>query len=538
MGSANFLKELKKHQKYFYISIFLIVIFFAGSAIINPKITSVAKDLLETGVLENLKSKKNSISFELTQLNSFLDYSENLIDESSNSSFQELQGKLFFTGNLARSSDLISNSFIYLKTPLGIEEITAPYKERKIGVADKISMKIDDLPTSSKFVDTILKTEEKVINRKMYIHERSKDSTIVFGYDIDLLAFWKYYSENNEARIAYTVVTNKEGICLLHPEQKYIGKKLDSYFSEVPLKTILKNNSDPHGYVLKDEATSEYLNLEVRRYFDKIKVGTSSVIIIENIPIDLILNQVTPKIDRYFLWISLLAFIVFILLLLVSRYQLKKEFLENIKMVEEKEQLINANEKYQKENAVLQLNQLKKKMNPHFLFNSLNSLHILIESKPELSQEFVLKLANVYRYLLENKEGNLITVKKEITFLEQYFFLHEIRFKNSLNVSINNSFKDEKILYKKIPFLALETLVENAIKHNEFTKHHPLNIEINNYAQHIEVINNYAPRKIEKGDSHKIGLKYLKNTYDYYNVRGFKTEISDGKFKCFLPLLS
>lgn len=199
--------------------------------------------------------------------------------------------------------------------------------------------------------------------------------------------------------------------------------------------------------------------------------------------------------------------------------------------------MIFVNEKYQKENAVLQLNQLKKKMNPHFLFNTLNSLHVLIDLNPELSQQFVLKLADVYRYLLEERSGNLITVKKEITFLEQYIFLQEIRFNNSLNVKIINNC-GEKTLLKKIPFLSLETLVENAIKHNNITKQNPLFIEIIISKDKIMVLNNYEPRKNKDKNSYHIGLSYLNNTYQYYQINTFKTEILDGKFRCTLPFIN
>ena len=254
-------------------------------------------------------------------------------------------------------------------------------------------------------------------------------------------------------------------------------------------------------------------------------------------PIDIYLKEHIVSIKKYFSWMTVFAFCTFMLLLLVSRFQLRKEFMENLKVVEEKEDLMRANEKFQRENAVLQLNQLKKKMNPHFLFNSLNSLHVLIDSNPELSQQFVLKLAEVYRYLLEEREAHLVTVKKELEFLRHYVFLQEIRFSTSLKVLIRCEC-DDKILLKKIPFLSLETLVENAIKHNEFTKQKPLFITIIIREEEIVVSNNYAPRKHKDANSHHIGLDYLRNNYEYYQINSFRTLIVNGEFQCFLPLLS
>ena len=533
MGSGKLLISFRKHKRYLYASLTLIILFFVVSALITPKITLVAENLLEDVVQENLISKKNSIAFEFNNLNTFLVYSEKILADTLEKPGNQLVEKLQFTSDLAQTSQLIANSFSYTLNPEGVENL---YSTKDTPFKKGLPVNYDKARTW--FVDTIVRPKGQVIYRKFYVDRSRENLSYVVGYDIDLIAFWNYFSENNEARIGYTVVTTDTGICLLHPDPEYIGTKLDSYFTRVSTKDIVNPALHSGKSLFTDEATSEYLNLDVRRYFDKVQVGNSSLIVIESFPLDLILKERTQQINRYFLWISLLAFAVFMLLLLVSRYQLKKEFLENLKVVEEKEQLINANEKYQKENALLQLNQLKKKMNPHFLFNSLNSLHILIESKPELSQEFVLKLADVYRYLLENKEGDLILVKKEITFLDQYFFLQKIRFGESIRFIMNN-IVDKRLFYsKRIPFLALETVVENAIKHNEFTKRNPLQIELLFYENRIEVINTYTPRRTSKVESHKLGLMYLKNTYTFYNCEGFKTEIEDHKFKCILPLLS
>src|SRR5690606_18443735 len=217
----------------------------------------------------------------------------------------------------------------------------------------------------------------------------------------------------------------------------FIGKKLNDVFKNIPIEDIINHEYKVHNSsleisnnILKDRATSQYLGLEVLRYFDKINIGNSHLIFIESFPVDINLKEATEDIRSYFSWISLLAFLTFMALLLVSRLQQKREYSESLEILAEKDRLMIANETYQKQNAVLQLDQLKKKMNPHFLFNSLNALHVLIESKPDLSQEFVHRLAEVYRYLLENKEGNLTSVKKEIDFLKQYIFLQEVRFKD------------------------------------------------------------------------------------------------------------
>ena len=545
MQTSIFWTRLKKHQQYLYISLLLIAVFFIGSSLITPKITSVTEDLIQDVIQGNLKSKENIVAFEFNQLNSSFKNSQKIIQNSENSSFNFLKEKLLFTSDLVIENHSIHNSFVSIISSKGIKDTyfsnkkDSLYQKEINTVLKGIRFIADEV-----LIDTIISKNHNVINRKIYAKKLANNTVVYTGYDVDLISFWSYFSETYKGDGGYTVVTNKDGICMLHPDTKYIGKKIDTYFSTISIKQILSNTLKINGYYvsnnagyLNDSAISEFLGLEVLRYYDTIKIGNTPLIVVVSFPVDIHLRETTKNIQGYFSWISFLAFTTFMLLLIASRLQLKKEYVENLKVVEEKEQLIYSNEKYQKENAILQLNQLKKKINPHFLFNSLNSLYVLIDLNPDLSQQFVLKLADVYRYLLDEREGNLVSVKKEMTFLEQYVFLQEIRFNKSLHVSIVNNF-DDTILVKKIPFLSLETLVENAIKHNEITKQNPLIIQIIIDKDFITIKNNYTPRKCKAKDSHHIGLTYLENTYQFYQITSFKTGVIDNEFVCKLPFIT
>ena len=540
----KFWTRLKKHQSYLYISILRIAVFFIGSSLIIPKITSVAEDMMQDIIQGNLKSKGNTLEFEFNQLDYSLKTAQKILENTEQNSFAFLKEKLILTADLATEHHSIFNSFVSFMPSKSKEETHFSNKKDSL-YQNEINNLLKEINfiENNVLIDTIISKNQTVINRKIYAKKLANDTLIYIGYDIDLTVFWKYFSETYKGDGAYTVVTNKEAICILHPDTSYIGKKIDTYFNTFSIEKILNSSHKINGYYipksidsLKDRATSEYLGLEVLRYYGTIKTGFRPLIIVVNFPIDIHLQETTKNIQAYFLLIILLAFSTFMLLLAASRFQLKKEYLENLKILEEKEQLVNSNEKYQKENAILQLNQLKKKINPHFLFNSLNSLHVLIDLNPELSQQFLLKLADVYRYLLDAREGNLISVKKEITFLEQYIFLQEIRFNKSLRVSIKNNC-DSIVLQEKIPFLSLETLVENAIKHNEITKEQPLVIEVIIEKDFIRVKNNFTPRKNKSNNSYHIGLNYLKNTYQYYQIHSFKTAIIDGEFICVLPYI-
>ena len=119
-------------------------------------------------------------------------------------------------------------------------------------------------------------------------------------------------------------------------------------------------------------------------------------------------------------------------------------------------------EKLKREQLALQYETLKSQVNPHFLFNNLNSLTSLISSNPDKAIEFVKKLSEVYRYVLDQKDQELVALDTELKFLESYIFLQKIRFGTNLDVQINVSAKN----FKVIP-LSVQMLVENAIKHNE-----------------------------------------------------------------------
>lgn len=164
----------------------------------------------------------------------------------------------------------------------------------------------------------------------------------------------------------------------------------------------------------------------------------------------------------------------------------------------------------QNKNLQTQFEILKSQVNPHFLFNSLNVLSSLIKFEPDLAEEFTEQLAKVYRYILENKDKDLIPLRTEIDFLHAYVFLLNIRFKDKLEVDI--SIDDEVMDMYLVP-LALQLLLENCIKHNTFSKKSPLRIKIySDRCCYITISNN-----IQKRESHfastGVGLKNIESRY-------------------------
>ena len=170
--------------------------------------------------------------------------------------------------------------------------------------------------------------------------------------------------------------------------------------------------------------------------------------------------------------------------------------------------------KLQKENLQSQFDVLKQQVNPHFLFNSLNVLTSLIRLEPELAEKFTEHLAKVYRYVLENKDNELVNLSTEISFLEAYIFLIKIRFMDKVvvNIRIPEEMKSERI----IP-LAMQLLIENAIKHNSMSKKSPLVIDIFiDDTNHLIVVNNLQEREAHM-TSTGVGLKNIQNRYRLLN---------------------
>ena len=146
---------------------------------------------------------------------------------------------------------------------------------------------------------------------------------------------------------------------------------------------------------------------------------------------------------------------------------------------------------------------LKNQIDPHFLFNSLNTLSYLISSDPVNARLYNDTLAKVYRYILCNKEKDLVLLKEELEFISNYFYLLKIRFSEAVNMVIEIlDLNSEDYL---IPPISLQTLVENAIKHNEFSELHPLDIKIAISSNYVVIRNPVRPKEAS-APSNKIGL--------------------------------
>lgn len=163
----------------------------------------------------------------------------------------------------------------------------------------------------------------------------------------------------------------------------------------------------------------------------------------------------------------------------------------------------------QRENVNLRFETLKKQLDPHFLFNSLNVLSTLIRKDVRKAQDFIDEFSSIYRYTLEVIDKPVVTLDQEIQFARSYLFLQSIRFENAINVDMD---LDQDKLEELVPPLSVQSLLENALKHNIATEKHPLKIHIHTLESGL-LISNKLQSKSEDRRSSGIGFENLKSRY-------------------------
>jgi two-component system, LytTR family, sensor kinase len=190
-------------------------------------------------------------------------------------------------------------------------------------------------------------------------------------------------------------------------------------------------------------------------------------------------------------------------------------------------------QKLREEKLIFQYETLKGQVNPHFLFNSLNTLSSLIPKDPELSERFISKFSSIYRYILEKADKDVVRLDEEIRFVENYFFLQKIRDDGKINMRIEIGRPEP---YQILP-ISLQLLVENALKHNAATHENPLNIRI--YLEHddILIVENNVQRKMNLEPSSKIGLKNLKERIFLMTRKQLSVEERTDRFLVKLPII-
>ena len=177
---------------------------------------------------------------------------------------------------------------------------------------------------------------------------------------------------------------------------------------------------------------------------------------------------------------------------------------------------------------------LKRQVNPHFLFNSLNILDCLVcEEKAEQASTYIHKLAGIYRYMIKSEDEDLVTLREELEFTSQYVDLLKVRFPKGLQVMIDVP-EDTKARFV-LP-CSIQLLVENATKHNIVSAENPLVIKIESKDEYVSVSNNIIP-KVTQVQSTGLGQKYIRRQYLDLSGKAIGIERTETEYKVTLPLL-
>ena len=211
----------------------------------------------------------------------------------------------------------------------------------------------------------------------------------------------------------------------------------------------------------------------------------------------------------------------------VSAFMHGRSFLTNWRT-----SLIEA-EKLKKDHIAAQYETLKNQVNPHFLFNSFNVLTTLVHKDADLAEQFVRQLSNVYRYVLDSRDKEVVPLDRELKQLEAYIFLMKIRFGESLKADI----KSINTEGGSVAPLTLQMLFENALKHNAVSKTTPLSIEVFQEGNDYIVVKNVIQLKNSIGESTGVGLENIRSRYKFLSDKEVIVLEEGGFFMVKIPII-
>ena len=336
-----------------------------------------------------------------------------------------------------------------------------------------------------------------------------------------------FISSVNVFNKKYTTAVNPEELNSLHlaSDENFFSLELSSPNYSSPQRTWFAYRLEPFDkdWIYTKDRLVNYTNVPGGSYTFHYKASANKKD--WNVPektiaihIDTVFYRTAP------FWI-LLGCLFLLLVYVVYKYRIQQQ--EKIFQLQNKTQLL------EKEKAVVQYENLKQQLNPHFLFNSLTSLRSLIRIDKQSAADFLDKISLNYRYILKNSESELVPLKDELAFVQTYIDLQQTRFGKGLQVSIH--VPDEQ-LGKKIVPVTLQNLIDNAIKHNSLDVDEPLLITIFSEDNYLVVSNNLRLREyVETSNQH--GLDYLISLYKHLDKRPLLIDKTTTHFNVKIPLL-
>lgn len=181
----------------------------------------------------------------------------------------------------------------------------------------------------------------------------------------------------------------------------------------------------------------------------------------------------------------------------------------------------------------LQFESLKSQISPHYLFNCLNTISSLLYKDSRVAEEFIRRMADTFRYVLENHSRRLVPLRDEIAFVKAYYYLMQVRYHENLKIDIN---LPSRLMDTLVPPLAIQMLLENAVKHNEISVAHPLFIYISAQDNTLINVSSTKNKPNPSAPSLQVGLSNIKNRYRFFTSEKIIVKDAD-KFVVQLPVL-
>jgi two-component system, LytTR family, sensor kinase len=189
-------------------------------------------------------------------------------------------------------------------------------------------------------------------------------------------------------------------------------------------------------------------------------------------------------------------------------------------------------EKLKTEMLAYRYESLRNQINPHFLFNSFNVLSDLVYADQAMAVKFINQLSDLFRYVLDSRDKELVPLHDEINFMHSYIYLLKTRFEEKLDLVIDLESEPQELI---VP-MTLQLLIENAVKHNEVSEAFPLRISIRRNNTYIEVENTLQVKKVGE-NSKNTGLKNIVQQFSYFTDRQIEVQNTGGKFLVRIPIL-
>ena len=335
----------------------------------------------------------------------------------------------------------------------------------------------------------------------------------ICGIDFPLPEIYTCMTQS-PASSGYATLFDPEGVIVYHPDSLKLGRPASDSTGLAAFRKVAAT-----GQSVTVHAISDYLNIDEERIYYPIQLGGRRWVAGIGIP-RLVIEQEIDDFHFYTVFAAVISVLFFAVLLVLAQRRWRREY--------------DLRRHSERESAQLHLQQLLEQIDPHFLFNSLNSLYALIRCNPDQAREFTLTLSRVYRRVLERRKQILSTLAEEIDFTWQYYTLQKIRFDDRIELT---SAIDPALRNWRIPSMSLQTLVENAVKHNSITGGNPLHIRIRTEGESFLIENNYTPRSDGDKESLGMGLERIRSVYRFYTEENISISVGAGTFRCRLPLL-